>query len=675
MKKKQMVFIIALLQSMCDSMLPSDAIVMMMKQNISAYPYEELEWPANDARLKEFLDCVVDAQTNLQEYSKRCVAFSMLDRCAQQHPLTKHVATADTITWSDLGLFCGQTNPLHYLADIVDRTQTIFGRVNLYGMLALPTCDATELLHKQTVVKELLAHPELMEGLQKELITCKSVENNLLTFWMNDPFRQVTARKYFNYSVRSVSDFCNKSSLILNIRSVVEHEQRILMACATAIAAGLLPVYGVSKIAQANILPEKLNMLSEKLYSSGGPLFGLLQYCSDHPYSVGGFAIISGIISALYVTESVEWAYDNFILDQLVHDKMKGVATALRSLRRVYILLNNNEHLKHLLADDYCHLQTLFDTTLEREVQSFLKMLSSHRFHHTSSFFINTGHALVAFKMFSKIKAELELPLMALGRIDAHVSIAQLYNEHEHTNNPYCFARCHELDHPMIDVQDFWNPCIKAKVIVPNSVSLGVDQPINMIITGPNAGGKSTLLKGLGSAIVLTQGLGITPARRADITIFSMILTYLNIVDDLAGGNSLFKNQVLRMQKIFNLVKALQSGQQALVLLDEMFNGTAPQEAEACAYGVAYLLGQQSNVVNIIATHYKNLTQLPYVLDSYKNYHVSVSKEFDGTIKYPFKLEEGISDQHVALDILASEGFNIPFIRKGQSMLQENYDR
>jgi DNA mismatch repair ATPase MutS len=85
------------------------------------------------------------------------------------------------------------------------------------------------------------------------------------------------------------------------------------------------------------------------------------------------------------------------------------------------------------------------------------------------------------------------------------------------------------------------------------------------------------------------------------------------------------------------------------------FSGTNPKEGQAAAYSVAKHIGNFNNVVCWIATHYDLLTQLEQ-FDSFVNFHVSVQKRTDG-FHYPFMLKQGISNQHIALDILQDDGF------------------
>ena len=100
------------------------------------------------------------------------------------------------------------------------------------------------------------------------------------------------------------------------------------------------------------------------------------------------------------------------------------------------------------------------------------------------------------------------------------------------------------------------------------------------------------------------------------------------------------------------------------VAMDELFNGTSTKEAKAAAYSFAKYLGSFSNCTSIIATHFPVLT----TLDSFENYKVSVKVKKDSLV-YPYKLTPGISDQHVALDMLRLEGFESSILEDARKML------
>jgi len=282
------------------------------------------------------------------------------------------------------------------------------------------------------------------------------------------------------------------------------------------------------------------------------------------------------------------------------------------------------------------------------------------------------GRTLAAYELMYQIKNEFEKSMSVIGLLDAYHSIAHLYKQFEHAKVTFSFVEYAHAENPYIDIQEFWNPFITPELVVTNSFT--IDQSLgnqNMIITGPNAGGKSTIIKAIALNIVLGQTLGLAPAARCVLSPFTQIATYLNITDDIASGNSLFKMQVLRAQELLDVVKTLSQQQFSFMVFDEMFSGTLAKEGEAAAYSVAQFLGNYQNAITIIATHFPLLTRLEKRTGLFKNYHVSVNLPDDGSIEYPYTLERGISKQHIAIDILRQEGFDSAVLNTAYQLLHK----
>ena len=191
------------------------------------------------------------------------------------------------------------------------------------------------------------------------------------------------------------------------------------------------------------------------------------------------------------------------------------------------------------------------------------------------------------------------------------------------------------------------------------------------MITGPNAGGKSTILKSLTISVLLAQTFGLVPAEQLSLTPFSSIATYLNITDDIGSGNSLYKAEVIRVVELMKRIKNLKPGQFSFALFDEVFNGTSPHEGSAAAYSVIDHLAQYENSINLVATHFSLLTKLSEKNNRVTNYKVTVTVHDDGRIEYPFKLYSGVSNQHVAIDILRNEGVSNTILEQAQSLLMD----
>ena len=101
-----------------------------------------------------------------------------------------------------------------------------------------------------------------------------------------------------------------------------------------------------------------------------------------------------------------------------------------------------------------------------------------------------------------------------------------------------------------------------------------------LFLTGANMAGKSTLIKSVGSAVFLAHiGMGV-PAQEMKLTLFDGLLSNINVVDNIAKGESFFFNEV---QRIKNTIQKINDGKKWLVLIDELFKGTNVQDAMKCS--------------------------------------------------------------------------------------------
>lgn len=643
----------------------------ILQQNLEVYQCEDEDWSSN--RLSEFLAHVIESQSNLSEFSLRRIAFLMLDRYVTRNNLDQSDVLSDSLVWKNLNLFCGEKNLSLFLADKIDRTYTVFGKVMLYDMLAQPRANIEEIKKTQAAIHELVDNTELYNALIHELTEFKKSQSMLVSFWTHDPFRQATQRRYFNCSPKWLTNLLNNSATSLNVRLFFDHAGRCLLnAGGATVAAALLPCCGMSLISSSE-LSDAARLVTQSLIGYGGAAFGFVARFITHKKFLGCLSVGSGVVCGLSVKESAEWAIDNFMIEVYMHRKMRHVVNAVRRLKNIEKLMANSCCLSDIFSNTNS-LRMLFSDKISKNLSILLKNFSHADFNKKLSTFTNKGAILVAYRQFCFLKSEFEDALIEFGKIDALVGLASLYKEHEQSAVRYSFVKFETREFPYISFQQFWNPFISADIVVGNSIELGKDdQHRNLIITGPNEGGKSTVLKALTINIIMAQSFGIAPAETAVLTPFDKIITYSNVVDDIGSGNSLFKAQVLRLQDIVDIAYSLPQSKKSFTPFDEMCNGASPKEAEACAYGVAKSMGACLNNMTVIATHHHLLTSLEQETDCYVNYCVGVIKMGDGSLVYPYRLQRGISDQHIAFDILRNQGFSSSILNDAQRILDRNF--
>jgi hypothetical protein len=192
------------------------------------------------------------------------------------------------------------------------------------------------------------------------------------------------------------------------------------------------------------------------------------------------------------------------------------------------------------------------------------------------------------------------------------------------------------------------HPLLRRQVLNPLSLQK------NIIITGPNAGGKTTYMKSICANIVLAQSIGYVCATRNEISTVHAIGTSIRVHDSV-GSESLFEAEVKRCSSIALEARDISdAGKRAVYFLDEPMNSTPPIEGAATTMSIASYVGSLKGVRLFITTHYHEVTRLEEMHPSdWKN--VSMEAIFDsntGSYKFPYRIRAGPSFQCIALEIL-----------------------
>jgi hypothetical protein len=201
-------------------------------------------------------------------------------------------------------------------------------------------------------------------------------------------------------------------------------------------------------------------------------------------------------------------------------------------------------------------------------------------------------------------------------------------------------------------------PLVHAKglyhVLIPDPVAYDLQMSPEhnfLFLTGANMAGKSTLIKALGSAVFLAHiGMGV-PAIQMRLTLFDGLLSNINVVDNIARGESFFFNEV---QRIKHTIEKINDGKKWLVLIDELFKGTNVQDAMKCSLTVIEGLIKIRNSLFILSTHlYEIGEQLKgYPNISFKYFETNVKDE---QLEFSYQLKEGISNDRIGYVILKRE--------------------
>jgi hypothetical protein len=163
----------------------------------------------------------------------------------------------------------------------------------------------------------------------------------------------------------------------------------------------------------------------------------------------------------------------------------------------------------------------------------------------------------------------------------------------------------------------------------------------NMIITGPNASGKTTILKSTLINILFSQQFGCGFYDSAKFKPFNHIHCYLNI-PDTSGRDSLFQAEARRCKEILDVINGSPK-ETHFCVFDELYSGTNPEEAEQSATSFMKYITKYRNVSCILTTHFTKVCKRLEKIKNIINYKMLTEKDNNNLI-YKYTLMEGISD-------------------------------
>jgi len=257
--------------------------------------------------------------------------------------------------------------------------------------------------------------------------------------------------------------------------------------------------------------------------------------------------------------------------------------------------------------------------------------------------FSNTQNLYFGYYLRGRYKTNSAELINIFSRLDAWFSMAVAVK----TFN-LSFPEFIDSNDPLIEAKGLYHILLHQPV--PYDIELNPQHNF-LFLTGANMAGKSTLIKSVGSSVFLAHiGMGV-PAAHMKLTLFGGLLSNINVVDNIAKGESFFFNEV---QRIKNTIEKINTGKKWLVLIDELFKGTNVQDAMKCSTTVIKGLIRIKSSVFILSTH---LYEIGEELKSYPNinFRYFETKVKDDQLEFSYQLKEGISDDRLGYVILKRE--------------------
>jgi DNA mismatch repair protein MutS len=511
----------------------------------------------------------------------------------------------------------------------LDRTATAMGGRALRRWLLQPLLDRDGIIERQEAIAELVGNPILRQNLQTQLQNIYDLE------------RLAGRAGSGNANARDLVALADSLERLTDIAYLVRNcEASYLTAIQT--------------------VPPVLDQLAQKLRAS--------LVASPPIILTEGNLIRSGVNPEIDRLRQQVEADQHWIaeLERIERDRT-GISTLKVGFNKAFgYYISISRAKSNSAPKDYIRKQTL--TNEERYITPELKEREARILTaQTELFQLEYDTFLLLRAEVGELAELIRTVALAVAAVDvltglAEVAIYQGYCRPDITTDRGIVIE--EGRHPVVEQS------LPAGFFVPNSAALGTTNlehqvPDLMILTGPNASGKSCYLRQVGLIQLLAQTGCFIPAKSAQLGICDRIFTRVGAVDDLATGQSTFMVEMNETANILNHATA-----KSLVLLDEIGRGTATFDGLAIAWSVAEYLAVTVQAHTIFATHYHELNELASLLDNVANYQVLV-KEMPDQIVFLHKVQPGGASRSYGIEAGRLAGLPPSVIQRAKQVLHE----
>ncbi|OMH83414.1 DNA mismatch repair protein msh6 [Zancudomyces culisetae] len=250
---------------------------------------------------------------------------------------------------------------------------------------------------------------------------------------------------------------------------------------------------------------------------------------------------------------------------------------------------------------------------------------------------------------------------------------------------------------PFLEFRDLRHPCLtvsggeygsvsgRPSTFVPNDLLLGKlvnehlpehDDANVILLSGPNMGGKSTLIRQVCVAIILAQMGCYVPAAYGKMTVFDRIFTRLGARDSLLTGRSTFMVEMTETASFLKLATPM-----SFVAVDELGRGTSTHDGEAVAYSVLHQLSSRIGCISIFSTHYGLLAN--DICGTNNILHRSVSPRIRPMhmsclvdpelrrVTFLYKLVNGVAERSHGMNVAHMAGIPLEVVKKAEMVAEE----
>lgn len=500
----------------------------------------------------------------------------------------------------------------------IDKTNTLFGKVFLKDRLRHPTFDIKYLnRQKQNIIKI----NDNFEESHKLIDNMKGFEKDVIWLWkdIDEQIDSLYEMFYFKNKYLKILNYNEWYLLAMNIYKIF-------------IAPGITIISPLSTII--------FMFVAYKYYKLELPFVELLKvakklFFSQFSSSSNLKMFFSMSIWIFFYFQGVYQTFNTSIqlnkICNIFHTKINLISSFIK---------NNNE---------LYNFKTKINLELIHNELDYKKLLNLlNRFPSDVRLISNKGGILSSYYTLLEIKDELKPFIMFLSEMDYYNSLSILYNEFQLKDNKYSLPNFIEHKNIKLKLTKCWNPYLDEK-----PVTNDIDIKKNIVITGPNAAGKSTFIKTILLNTLLSQTISLSSSEIINITPFEVLNSYLHIPDN-KGKESLYEAE---MNRSIDYIEQLKENKhlKSLIIMDELFSSTNSIEGLEASKIVCKKMAKYKNNLTLLTTHYYEISTLEKESKRFKNYKFEIKRDKDKKIVFTYRLKEGASKDYIALELFENK--------------------
>ena len=514
--------------------------------------------------------------------------------------------------------------------------------------------------HYTTDVEFLKDTQSLLKNYKKMDLKCDENKNQMLTEVMEvwDDIKNDTGfKEKYQFIDWPMWEFLNHSESFLQVMSIYNLASPVISLFVPFIIT-IIPFFIIKMKGLKITVGEYIEVL--KIIASNHAVGKLFTEFNNVQLSEKFYLIVS---AAFYIFS----IYQNILTCQRFHNNMKKIHSHLKKVRE-YIEYSEVKMYNILLYTENLKTYTVFNEKLKQrltELSKLKELLNTVTEYKLSMKKVGElGSVLKSFYTLYDNKLYYESLMFSFG---FHGYLDNIEGFIDNMNTGKINAAKMSTKKSSGKMKKFYYPALINTPHVKNTVKFRK----NLIITGPNASGKTTILKTVLINTIITQQMGCGFYESATMCPFKYIHCYLNI-PDTSGRDSLFQAEARRCKDILDIIKQYPK-EKHFCVFDELYSGTNPDEAVLSALAFMKYLIKNDNVFCVLTTHFIEVCKHLDKNVKITNFYMHTENVFDehgnndvANFKYKYLLKKGISNVRGGIKVLCDMDYPSEIIEESK---------